>query len=269
MSNKSELDVETIQKGEDNTCFVIMPISDPDDYAEGHFKKIYDQIFCPAIKEAGFKPKRADDDSSCGMIQAQIIMDIVNAPMALCDLSTRNPNVLFELGLRQAFDLPVVLVQEEGTPRIFDIANFSTIDYRNKRIIDEVEEDRKRITDGIKETKINTKGINSIIKLLRIEKATAIDESHPTENDTINFMLNAVLNRIDKLEVGINNVNKINPDFSNEQISKLMSEIKYLKKQNMMLSAEKEKFDEERSLIYNRQKRLEFENNSFRIREEN
>ena len=115
---------------EKEQCFVIMPISDPEGYESGHFKYVYDDIFKPAIEEAGFEPKRADDDGSSSMIQVNIIKDIIESPMAICDLSTRNPNVLFELGIRQAFDLPVVLVQEEGTPRIFDISTINTIDYR-------------------------------------------------------------------------------------------------------------------------------------------
>lgn len=30
-------------------CFVIMPISDPDGYATGHFQHVYNDIFAPAI----------------------------------------------------------------------------------------------------------------------------------------------------------------------------------------------------------------------------
>lgn len=117
------------KENKEKTCFVIMPIGELSSYPPNHFLEVYEDIFVPAIKAAGYVPKRADDDKSSNMIQVNIIEDIVNAPMAICDLSTRNPNVLFELGIRQAFDLPVVLVQEEGTPRIFDISNFNTYDY--------------------------------------------------------------------------------------------------------------------------------------------
>ena len=43
-------------------CFVIMPISDQGDYPPGHFSKVYDQIFKPAIIEAGYEPFRVDED---------------------------------------------------------------------------------------------------------------------------------------------------------------------------------------------------------------
>ena len=50
--------------------------------------------------------------------------------MALCDLSNRNPNVLYELGLRQAYDKPVVLVQDDKTERIFDVSGINTVSYK-------------------------------------------------------------------------------------------------------------------------------------------
>lgn len=188
------------KSNEKKQCFVIMPIGEVDTYPEDHFKHVYEDLLYPAIKEAGYEPKRADDDKSSNMIQVSIIRDIVESPMAVCDLSTRNPNVLFELGVRQAFDLPVVLVQEKDTPRIFDISTINTVDYRKSLIYREVMEDRRKIVAAIKETKDNKKGINSIIKLLNLGKAQINDANSLSENEEINLLLYSLLNRFDKLE---------------------------------------------------------------------
>ena len=72
--------------------------------------------------------------------------------MAICDLSTRNPNVLFELGIRQAYDKPVVLVQETGTDRIFDINGISCIDYDPSLIYRSVLDTQDKIANAIQET---------------------------------------------------------------------------------------------------------------------
>jgi len=48
-------------KQADNTCFIIMPISDCDGYDEGHFSKVYEDIFKPACNECGFEAIRADE----------------------------------------------------------------------------------------------------------------------------------------------------------------------------------------------------------------
>lgn len=193
-------------------CFVIMPISDPDGYEKGHFKCVYEDVFKPAIENAGFYSKRADDDGSSSLIQVNIIRDIIEAPMAICDLSSRNPNVLFELGIRQAFDLPVVLVQEEGTPRIFDISTINTIDYRSALIYREVMEDREKISKAIKATKDNTSGVNSIIRLLEIGKAEMDNEKSPSELADIRMMLFALSNQI-------NNLRKQNENLNNSSFS--------------------------------------------------
>ena len=119
-------------------CFVIMPISDQGDYPKGHFQKVYEQIFVPAIKEAGYDAFRVDEDNMCTQIVEKIFKAIQECPMALCDLSNRNPNVLYELGIRQAYDKPVVLVQDDKTERIFDISGINTISYNSSRLYEEV-----------------------------------------------------------------------------------------------------------------------------------
>jgi hypothetical protein len=186
-------------------CFVIMPISDPEGYENGHFLKIYEQVFKPAIIEAGYLPQRVDEDKSTGVIHAKIIKSIIDAPMVLCDLSARNPNVLFELGIRQAFNKPVVLVQEYGTNRIFDVSLISAIDYRKDRIYDEVIEDQGKITTALKETKSNP-SYNSLISVLKIGEAK-LDTKSITKEEKTQMMLSSIMNEIGNLKYNINDLN--------------------------------------------------------------
>ena len=95
-------------------CFVIMPISDQGDYPAGHFTKVYEQIIKPAVEETGYEPYRVDENNICDSIINKIFNAIQDCPMAICDLSNRNPNVLYELGLRQAYDKPVVRTNVRG-----------------------------------------------------------------------------------------------------------------------------------------------------------
>lgn len=159
-------------------CFVIMPISDPDGYAPGHFKRVFEDIFKPACEKAGFAAVLASQVRQTNLIHLDILQKLLEAPMALCDLSSRNPNVLFELGLRQAFDKPVALVREEGTLDIFDIAPLRYTPYRRARIYNEVLEDQESITHAIKDTYEacqRNEGVNSIVRLLSLRPATLED----------------------------------------------------------------------------------------------
>lgn len=114
---------------ENKDCFVIMPISECEGYEKGHFKHVYEDIIKPAVEKAGYIAIRADEVNATNLIHLDILKKLIDTPIAVCDLSTRNPNVLFELGIRQAFDKPVVLIQEKGTQKIFDIAPLRYLEY--------------------------------------------------------------------------------------------------------------------------------------------
>lgn len=175
-------------------CFVIMPISDPDNYEKGHFQHVYDDIVSKACETAGFKPVRADDVLETNLIHLDVLKRIIETPMAVCDLSNRNPNVLFELGLRQAFDKPVVLIQEKGTPAIFDIAPLRYTEYRKERVYHQVLEDQKSIADAITATKKATdegSGLNSMVKLLSLTSSAQLKDFRQEESNPMMQVLMA------------------------------------------------------------------------------
>lgn len=155
-------------------CFVVMPIADPiTDYDPGHFKRVYDYIIRPACAEAGFEPVRADEIKSSNVIILDIIKKILDYDMVVCDLSNRNPNVLYELALRQAFDKPVTLIKDDITTEPFDIQGIRYTVYDKELRIDLVEKVIKELAASISETyKQRGKDYFSLIQLLGIERAT-------------------------------------------------------------------------------------------------
>lgn len=196
MANIKDEKVKADVSNTPKECFVIMPISDPDGYEEGHFRRVYEDIFMPAIDKAGYKPFRADDNNAASMIHLEILNKLLECPIAICDLSSRNPNVLFELGIRQAFDLPVILVQEVGTQRIFDISSINTIDYRQERIYHQVIEDQQKIYQGIIDTMRDWKegkSINSIIRLLSLRQPAQLKELENAKQDpAVQFIMEEI-----------------------------------------------------------------------------
>lgn len=184
-------------KNKREKCFVIMPISDQGDYPKGHFDKIYEHIFKPAIEEAGYEPYRVDENKLCDSIIGKIFSALQESPMALCDLSNRNPNVLYELGIRQAYDKPVVLVQDEKTERIFDVSGISTVQYSSKRLYEEVLENRKAITEAIRSTREGKQ--NSIIKVVNVKNAE-IQKGEVSKEDKIEVLLRGLLEDVKELK---------------------------------------------------------------------
>lgn len=67
-----------------------------------------------------YEVKRADKDVSPGSINSAVINDILNADLAIADLSERNPNAFYELGIRHACDKPVIHMIQSGEQIPFD-----------------------------------------------------------------------------------------------------------------------------------------------------
>lgn len=178
-------------------CFVIMPISDQQGYPKGHFTKVYEQIFKQAIEDAGYNPYRVDEDNICDSIIVKIFEGIQNCEMALCDLSGRNPNVLYELGLRQAYDKPVVLVQDEKTERIFDVSGINTIPYNSDRLYESVIEARQKISQALKDSK-NGKGY-SLVKIVKANEAK-FPEGDLSGSEKTEIMLKTIMDELVKIK---------------------------------------------------------------------
>jgi len=120
-----------------------------------------------------------------------MLRGILNAEFVLCDLSSRNPNVLYELGIRQAFNKPAVLIKDEKTDRIFDIQGLRYTEYDSTLRVDSVTEAISQIAKSIIETRdAGQNDVNSLIQLLRI--APAAMPKPKQLNDETKLILNAI-----------------------------------------------------------------------------
>jgi hypothetical protein len=105
-----------------DTCFVMMPFG-------AWFDRYYQEIYVPAIKEAGFEPVRADELFTTGSVVEQIWEQIEKAKLLLADLSGKNPNVFYELGLAHAAKKPVVFTASQVEDVPFDLRHLRVIIY--------------------------------------------------------------------------------------------------------------------------------------------
>lgn len=175
-----ETNVQTKKK-----CFVIMPISDVDDYPNGHFNRVYEHIIIPACEQEGYEPIRADATSKSNVIIVDILKNILNCEMAICDLSSRNPNVFYELGFRQAFNMKTVLMKDEKTDRPFDISSIRSINYESSLRIDLVNKAISELAKALKETKeMSEHEPNSLLKLLSIENPAKLPDRQELSGDS-------------------------------------------------------------------------------------
>lgn len=139
-----EKDPTVDQENEGGICFVIMPFG-------GWFNKYYRDIYKPAITDAGLEPKRADDLYRPSPIVKDIWQFTKTSKVLLADLTHRNPNVFYELGLAHAIKKPVILVTENLDDVPFDLKGLRIIEYdKNESNWGEIL--KLKITKAIKET---------------------------------------------------------------------------------------------------------------------
>jgi len=185
MTNKPDKKKETnnIEVQEDQ-CFVIMPISSQNGYDDGHFQLVYEDIIRPSILASGLKPFRADETKNTNLIQLDILRNVVESPIAICDMSSKNPNVFYELGMRQAFDMPTVLVRDEITEAPFDVNGLRYVTYKkdmkHRNVVLAIEE----LTLAIKDTyskRTDKSEINSLIRLMELASPAKLNQVELTD----------------------------------------------------------------------------------------
>jgi hypothetical protein len=93
------------------------------------FKGWYEVVIEPAVVSCGLEPILSAAEEQPGAINDEIRSHLVFDPMVVVDLGgvrpeePPNPNVMYELGIRHAFGLPVVTLAWEGQQLPFDVGN--------------------------------------------------------------------------------------------------------------------------------------------------
>src|SRR5262245_51569427 len=110
------------------TCGLVMPISAIDGLPKEHWIEVL-AILSDSIETAGFVPNLVRNADEVGVIQKRIIQNLYDNPIAVVDVSAKNPNVMFELGMRLAFDKPTIIVKDDKTAYSFDTAPIEHLPY--------------------------------------------------------------------------------------------------------------------------------------------
>lgn len=110
------------------TCGIIMPISSLDGCSADHWSEVKN-ILSEAIEMAGYTASLVSDADDSGIIQKRIVQNIYDNDIVVCDVSGKNPNVMFELGMRLAFDKPTIIVIDDKTNYSFDTSPIEHISY--------------------------------------------------------------------------------------------------------------------------------------------
>jgi|WetSurMetagenome_2_1015567.scaffolds.fasta_scaffold116035_2 hypothetical protein len=213
---------------EKKTCFIIMPITIPELFLSqyrddnNHFKHVLEHLFIPSVEKADFRAispiaKGAD------LIHAEIIRNLEQSDLVLCDMSCPNPNVFFELGIRTALNKPVCIVKDEFTKKIpFDLSILNYHEYLNTLESWEIRAEVENLAIHIGVSAERSKGLNTLWKNfgLRNEAYSRIGD---TGKDT---KFDSLARQIESLQSQVSNANRnalLNQVSSASQLAELVN----------------------------------------------
>ncbi|WP_204827379.1 hypothetical protein [Aeromonas veronii] len=132
-------------------CGIVMPISTLDGCTEAHWADVL-EILTESIEQAGFEGNLVSNADDVGIIQKRIIQNLYDNPVVVCDVSGKNPNVMFELGLRLAFDKPTIIVKDDRTTYSFDTSPIEHLEYPRDLRFSRIVDFKKKLAEKIKAT---------------------------------------------------------------------------------------------------------------------
>lgn len=161
-----------------DTCFIIMPFGEWFDY-------YYETIYIPAIEASGLISRRADDLYRPSAIVNDIWALTQQARIILADLSGKNPNVFYELGMAHAIAKPAILITETMDDVPFDLRSLRVIVY-DKNVPNWGEKLRKNIETSIKE--VLDSPLDSVLPtFIKIKESTTQPSTSKTEKELISI----------------------------------------------------------------------------------
>lgn len=173
------------------TCGIIMPIASMTGYTSEHWQDIK-QIIIEATQHIdGYNFKTeivSNSDGEIDVIHKRIIQNLYNSDMVVCDISGKNPNVLFELGMRLTFDKPTIIIKDDQTDFIFDTGVIEHLTYpkdlRFQKVVEFKNELSKRIIATYNKSQ-SDKNFSTFLKSFGEFQVPKLEQTEVTEVDAV------------------------------------------------------------------------------------
>ncbi len=151
------------------SCFVIMPFGEkvhPVTKKPIDFDAVYHTFIKPAAMQEGVECLRSDEENKTGLIHSAMIEHILDSTVAIVDITTGNPNVMYELGVRHtARRWGTIIIRQKGHDTIpFNINGLRALDY-DLSSEETLEESKKHLAANIKAC-IVERNIDSLVHTL-------------------------------------------------------------------------------------------------------
>src|SRR5579862_195651 len=166
------------------SCFVISPIGDKNSPTRQRSDQVLQYIISPVLASLDFGvPVRSDLISEPGIITSQIVEHLFRDDLVIADLSEKNANVFYELGIRHLTRKPVIHLALDPKEVPFDVSSMRVIKYDHQNL-DVVEETKKELAKqiiAILQGKELTSPVSAAIDIMNIQVGSEMQTKLLTE----------------------------------------------------------------------------------------
>lgn len=192
-------------------CFIITPIGADNSEIRRKADGVINSVVKPVLLN-DFKfevVEAAHDINESGSINNQIMERIINSDLVIANLTTKNPNVMYEVAVRHATKKPIIHICEKGEVLPFDIVEQRTIFYSDD--MQGVAELEIRIKQHIKKVLEDKESPdNPVFKALNeVNIYNSVSENQQIDS-SLKDVLTTMLDKIDRLENKIHLSNQSN-----------------------------------------------------------
>jgi len=167
-------------------CFIVTAIGESGTPTRERADNVYKYLIAPVCEELGYKPVRVDHVNAVDNINATIINYLKTAPMVIADMTDHNPNAFYELGFRQALELPLVPIIRVGERLPFDVMTTRTVFYDTD--VSKIQESKENLKSKIQSFE------NFKMPESSLDKSVTLDEL----DDKLTKKLDKILNLLEK-----------------------------------------------------------------------
>lgn len=146
------------------------------------YHEVYEQVYKPVCHDNGFHCWRVDEVDTPGSITKDIINGIVDADLIIADLTSKNPNVFYELGIAHCTGNKTIMTAQSTKDIPFDIGNYRVIVYEQtitggKKLYTRIDTAIKKLIKSLEQTNNPVQEVYSQRNLTRLSRKKLLLEA--------------------------------------------------------------------------------------------
>jgi hypothetical protein len=136
---------------ESDLCFVLMEFRPP-------FTDIYEHLIKPTVEDEGFRCLKSDDIFTTTSVIEDIWANINKAGLIIAEISSNNPNVMYELGVCHTVGKNVMMITQDADKIPFNFRHMRCYSYKNDIPgSDELKKNIRSVIQHLKATQPSTR----------------------------------------------------------------------------------------------------------------